>query len=34
MKAAVSYGKEDVRLNEVPEPEVRPGSVKIEVDCC
>ncbi|OJX70132.1 MAG: 2,3-butanediol dehydrogenase [Micrococcales bacterium 73-13] len=29
MKAARYYGKEDVRVEEIPEPEVRPGTVKI-----
>ena len=34
MKAAVFYGPHDVRLDDVPEPEVRPGSVKVKVDWC
>jgi (R,R)-butanediol dehydrogenase/meso-butanediol dehydrogenase/diacetyl reductase len=34
MKAAVFHGPEDVRLEDVPEPEVRPGSVKVKVDWC
>jgi (R,R)-butanediol dehydrogenase/meso-butanediol dehydrogenase/diacetyl reductase len=29
MKAALYYGKEDIRVEEVDEPEVRPGTVKI-----
>jgi (R,R)-butanediol dehydrogenase / meso-butanediol dehydrogenase / diacetyl reductase len=34
MKAAVFYGQKDVRLDDVPEPEVRSGSVKVKVDWC
>lgn len=34
MKAAVFHGQRDVRLEEVPEPEVRAGSVKVKVDWC
>jgi (R,R)-butanediol dehydrogenase/meso-butanediol dehydrogenase/diacetyl reductase len=34
MKAAVFYGQKDVRVEEVPEPEVREGSVKVRVDWC
>jgi (R,R)-butanediol dehydrogenase/meso-butanediol dehydrogenase/diacetyl reductase len=34
MKAAVFYGPRDVRLEDVQEPEVRPGSVKVKVDWC
>lgn len=29
MKAARYYGKEDLRIEEVPEPQIRPGTVKI-----
>ncbi|MEQ8717983.1 MAG: 2,3-butanediol dehydrogenase [Acidimicrobiales bacterium] len=31
MKAAVYHGREDVRIEDVPEPEVEPGHVKISV---
>ncbi len=34
MKAAVFHGQKDVRLEDVPEPEVRSGSVKVKVDWC
>lgn len=34
MKAAVFHGKKDIRLEDVPEPEVRAGSVKVKVDWC
>ncbi|MBA4114992.1 MAG: 2,3-butanediol dehydrogenase [Rubrobacter sp.] len=34
MKAAVFHGQKDIRLEEVPEPEVRAGSVKVKVDWC
>jgi (R,R)-butanediol dehydrogenase/meso-butanediol dehydrogenase/diacetyl reductase len=34
MKAAVFHGPQDVRLEDVPEPEVRLGSVKVKVDWC
>ena len=34
MRAAVFYGARDVRLEDVPEPEVRLGSVKVKVDWC
>jgi (R,R)-butanediol dehydrogenase/meso-butanediol dehydrogenase/diacetyl reductase len=34
MKAAVFHGQKDVRVEEVPEPEVREGSVKVKVDWC
>ena len=34
MKAAVFHGPQDVRLEDVPEPEVRSGSVKVKVDWC
>jgi (R,R)-butanediol dehydrogenase/meso-butanediol dehydrogenase/diacetyl reductase len=29
MKAALFYGKEDIRVEDVPEPKLRPGTVKI-----
>ena len=29
MKAARYHGKEDLRIEDVPEPETRPGTVKI-----
>lgn len=31
MRAAVLYGKEDVRLEEVPEPKLRPGEVRVSI---
>lgn len=31
MKAAVLYGNEDLRYTDYPEPEVRPGTVKVKV---
>ena len=31
MKAALWYGREDVRLEDIKEPEVTAGSVKIKV---
>ena len=34
MKAAVFYGPHDVRLEDLPEPEIRDGSVKLKVDWC
>ncbi len=34
MKAARFHGREDIRIEDVPEPEVRPGAVKIAVDWC
>lgn len=34
MKAAVFYGPRDVRLEDVAEPEIRPGSVKVKVSWC
>jgi (R,R)-butanediol dehydrogenase / meso-butanediol dehydrogenase / diacetyl reductase len=34
MKAAVFHGPQDVRLDDVPEPEVRQGAVKVKVDWC
>lgn len=34
MKAAVFHGPRDIRLEDVPEPEIRPGNVKVKVDWC
>jgi (R,R)-butanediol dehydrogenase/meso-butanediol dehydrogenase/diacetyl reductase len=34
MKAAVFHGQRDLRVDDVPEPESRPGGVKIEVSWC
>ncbi len=34
MKAAVFHGQNDIRLEDVAEPEVRPGSVKVKVEWC
>lgn len=34
MKAAVFHGREDVRVEDVPEPQVRPGTVKIKIGWC
>lgn len=34
MKAAVFYGQRDLRLEDVPEQEIRPGSVRVQVDWC
>ncbi len=34
MKAAVLYGKEDIRYTEWPEPTLRPGCVKVQVKAC
>lgn len=34
MKALRYYGRNDIRLEEIPEPQVRPGTVKIKVDWC
>lgn len=34
MKAARWHGREDIRIEDVPEPEVRPGTVKVAVDWC
>ena len=31
MKAIRYYGKEDVRLEDIPEPELQPGTVKISL---
>lgn len=34
MKAARFHGRGDIRIDEVPEPAVRPGTVKVEVEWC
>ena len=34
MKAAVFHGPKDIRLEDVPEPSLRDGSVKVKVDWC
>jgi 2-desacetyl-2-hydroxyethyl bacteriochlorophyllide A dehydrogenase len=34
MRALRLHGARDIRLDEIPEPEVRPGTVKIEVEWC
>ncbi|MCI8455437.1 MAG: galactitol-1-phosphate 5-dehydrogenase [Lachnospiraceae bacterium] len=34
MKAAVLYGKEDIRYTEWTEPRLRPGCVKVQVKAC
>jgi (R,R)-butanediol dehydrogenase/meso-butanediol dehydrogenase/diacetyl reductase len=34
MKAARFHGRGDIRVEEVPEPEVRPGTVLVEVEWC
>lgn len=34
MKAARFHGREDIRIDDVPEPETRPGTVKVAVDWC
>lgn len=34
MKATVFYGPKDIRLEDVPEPAIRSGSVKVKVDWC
>ncbi|GAA2851320.1 2,3-butanediol dehydrogenase [Streptosporangium fragile] len=34
MKAARFHGPGDIRVEEVPEPEVRPGTVKVRVEWC
>ena len=34
MKAAVFHGQRDLRVDDVPEPETRPGGAKIEVSWC
>jgi (R,R)-butanediol dehydrogenase/meso-butanediol dehydrogenase/diacetyl reductase len=32
MKASLYYGKHDLRVEDIPEPEVRPGTVKVKVE--
>jgi (R,R)-butanediol dehydrogenase/meso-butanediol dehydrogenase/diacetyl reductase len=34
MKAAVYHGPMDIRLEQLPEPEIKPASVKVKVDWC
>src|SRR4029453_1803795 len=34
MKAARFHAREDVRIDDLPEPETREGTVKIKVDWC
>ncbi|MBC7632905.1 2,3-butanediol dehydrogenase [Aeromicrobium sp.] len=34
MKAARFYGPGDIRIDDIPEPAVRPGTVKVEVEWC
>lgn len=34
MKAARFYGPGDIRIDDIPEPVVRPGAVKVEVEWC
>lgn len=34
MKAARFHGREDIRIEDIPEPELRPGAVKIDVAWC
>ncbi|MFH0797250.1 MAG: alcohol dehydrogenase catalytic domain-containing protein [Candidatus Omnitrophota bacterium] len=34
MKAVRYYGPEDIRIEEVPAPEVEPGGILVEVECC
>ncbi|MBW2638186.1 MAG: alcohol dehydrogenase catalytic domain-containing protein, partial [Deltaproteobacteria bacterium] len=34
MKAAVWYGKEDIRIENIPEPSVGAGQVKIRIEAC
>ncbi len=34
MKAARFYGRGDIRIDDVPEPAIRPGTVKVEVEWC
>ncbi|MCX8108382.1 MAG: alcohol dehydrogenase catalytic domain-containing protein [Verrucomicrobiae bacterium] len=32
MKAAVLYGKEDVRIEDIPEPPLKPGEVRVRIE--
>jgi (R,R)-butanediol dehydrogenase / meso-butanediol dehydrogenase / diacetyl reductase len=34
VKAAVFHGQRDIRLEDLPEPGIRPASVKVKVDWC
>lgn len=34
MKAARFYGRNDIRIDDIPEPATRPGTVKVEVEWC
>jgi (R,R)-butanediol dehydrogenase/meso-butanediol dehydrogenase/diacetyl reductase len=34
MKAARFYGPGDIRIDDIPEPKTRPGTVKVEVEWC
>ncbi len=34
MRAARFHGRGDIRIEEIPEPAIRPGTVKIKVDWC
>jgi (R,R)-butanediol dehydrogenase/meso-butanediol dehydrogenase/diacetyl reductase len=34
MKAARFHGRGDIRIDDVPEPQTRPGAVKVHVDWC
>ncbi len=34
MKAAVYHGREDIRVEDRPEPKVRPGTLKLKIDWC
>lgn len=34
MKAARFHARGDIRIEDIPEPQVRPGAVKIAVDWC
>jgi threonine dehydrogenase-like Zn-dependent dehydrogenase len=31
MRAARYYGKEDIRIEQIPEPECKPGQIKVSV---
>ena len=34
MKAAVWYGKEDIRIEDVQAPEVAPGQIGVKIKAC
>jgi len=34
MKAAMYYGNKDIRIEDIPEPAVRPGTVKVKIEWC